>query len=72
MVVLIDSQCGSPQTTDAKYLEVCSGKKCNCTSTAINSVSVSYMCHIMYCMWHGNLICEIDKIGENHQIYFHK
>ena len=51
--VIIDSKCGSPQTTDAKYLEVCSGKKCNCTNTTISNVSISHnthVYHIMYCI----------------------
>ena len=53
MVILIDSECGSAQTTDAKYLEVCSGKNCNCTNTAINNVSVSclqYVYDVLYCI----------------------
>ena len=55
MVVLIDSECGSAQTTDAKYLEVCSGKNCNCTNTAINSVSIITICVSHTVLYSGKL-----------------
>ena len=52
MDILVESQCDAePVYSDSQYLQVCSGKKCNCSSTAIYSVSY----FSVLCIFHSSI-----------------
>ena len=49
----VESQCDAePVYSDSQYLQVCSGKNCNCSSTAISSVS----CFAVLCIYHSSIL----------------
>ena len=46
--ILVESQCDAePVYSDSQYLQVCSGKNCNCSNIIINSVSYLSMSQLV-------------------------